>query len=146
MRPSQTRTNRAANLAALRAEFARVLVLTLTLAGGATAAACATGCNTQRKQDCDKFLPVMAPIQEGMPTADTVDRVHDSVAALTIDDQPLREYATNYKNTLTVLSNTLKLKAGAGPDGPPDGTEDVIKKNLKDARTDFDDISRYCAP
>jgi hypothetical protein len=146
MRPSQPRTNRAANLAALRAEFARALALTLTLAGGATAAACATGCNTQRKQDCDRFLPVMAPIQEGTPTADTVDRVHDAVAALTIEDQPLREYATNYKNTLTVLSNTLKLKDTAGPDGPPDGTVDVIKKNLKDARTDFDDISRYCAP
>src|SRR5882672_4889515 len=100
---------------------------------GACAATCAAlaGCNTQRKQDCDKFLPAMSPMQEGIPSVDTVDRVHDSVAAAQFEDQPLREYATNYKNTLTVLSNTLKLKASAGPEGPPDGTDDVIKQNLK---------------
>ena len=111
---------------------------------GATCAALA-GCNTQRKQDCDKFLTAMGPMQEGTPSVDTVDRVNESVAGTQFEDQPLREYATNYKNTLTVLSSTLKLKAGAGPDGPPDGTDDVIKKNLKDARTDFDDITRYCS-
>ena len=104
------------------------------------------GCNTQRKQDCDAFIAAMGPMQGGAPGAGTVDRVHDAVAALSLQDEPLREYATNYKNTLTVLSNTLKLKAGAGPDGPPDGTEDVIKKNLKDARTDASDIARYCSP
>ena len=109
---------------------------------------CATlaGCNTTRKQDCEKFLPAMSPMQGGTrPSADAVDRVHETVAAIQFEDEPLREYATNYKNTLAVLSNTMKLKAGAGPDGPPDGTDDVIKQNLKDARTDFDDISRYCA-
>jgi hypothetical protein len=117
------------------------------VAVGACAATLATlaGCNTQRKQDCEKFLPAMTPLQEGMPTSDAVDRVHDSVAAVQFEDEPLREYATNYKNTLAVLSNTLKLKATAGPDGPPDGTDDVIKRNLKEARTDFDDVSRYCA-
>ena len=104
-----------------------------------------TGCNTQRKQDCDRFLPAMTPMQTGMPSVETVDKVHDDVAGVDFGDQPLREYATNYKNTLTILSNTLKLKATAGPDGPPDGTDDVIKKNLKDARTDFDDITRYCS-
>jgi hypothetical protein len=118
---------------------------------GAFAALCCTigalaGCNTQRKQDCDKFLTAMAPMQGGAPSAETIDQVEGSVAAIQFEDEPLREYATNYKNTLTVLSNTLKLKATAGPDGPPDGTEDVIKQNLKEARTDFDDITRYCAP
>jgi hypothetical protein len=103
------------------------------------------GCNTQRKQDCDTFLTAMRPMQADTPSVDVVDRVHDGVAAVQFGDEPLREYATNYKNTLTVLSNTLKLKAAAGPDGPPDGTEDVIKQNLKDARTDFDDIARYCS-
>lgn len=88
----------------------------------------------------------MTPLQEGTPSDETVDRVRESVSALEFQDQPLREYATNYKNTLAVLSGTLKLKAGAGPDGPPDGTEDVIKKNLKEARTDRDDIARYCTP
>ena len=88
----------------------------------------------------------MAPMQGGAPSAETIDQVQGSVAAIQFEDEPLREYASNYKNTLTVLSNTLKLKATAGPDGPPDGTEDVIKQNLKEARTDFDDITRYCAP
>jgi len=60
-------------------------------------------------------------------------------------DQPLAVYAKNYRATLTVLSSTLKLQATAGPDGPPDGTADVIKQNLKDARTDYDDVSRYCS-
>jgi hypothetical protein len=120
----------------------------VALAGLVGALACLgglTGCNTQRKQDCDKFLPVMSPMQGDTPSADTIDRVHDGVAGIEFGDEPLREYATNYKNTLTVLSNTLKLKATAGPDGPPDGTDDVIKRNLKDARTDFDDITRYCS-
>jgi hypothetical protein len=111
---------------------------------GATLATLA-GCNTLRKQECEKFLPAMTPLEEGMPTADAVDRVHDRLAAVQFEDEPLREYSTNYKNTLAVLSNTLKLKDTAGPDGPPDGTDNVIKENLKEARTDFDDVSRYCA-
>jgi hypothetical protein len=84
---------------------------------------------------------------QGQPvTAEVVDRVQSDVAALQLQDEPLREYAKNYKATLTVLSNTLKLKDTADPDGPPNGTSDVIKAKTKEARTDFDDISRYCAP
>ena len=121
------------------------------LAGLVGVVACAVtfallaGCNTQRKQDCEKFLTAMSPMQAGTPSVDAVDRVHESVAAIQFEDQPVREYATNYKNTLTVLSNTMKLKDTAGPDGPPDGTDDVIKQNLKEAHTDFDDVTRYCA-
>jgi hypothetical protein len=118
------------------------------LVGGVVCAATLAllaGCNTQRKQDCDKFLTAMGPMQGGTPSVDAIDRVYDDVASIQFGDEPLREYATNYKNTLTVLSNTLKLKASAGPDGPPDGTDDVIKENLKEARTDFDDTTRYCA-
>jgi len=112
--------------------------------------ACATmvflaGCDSQRKQDCAKFLPAMSGMATGVPSVETVDQVLTSVGGIQFADEPLKEYATNYKNTLTVLSNTLKLKSSAGPDGPPDGTEDVIKQNLKEARTDFDDISRYCS-
>jgi hypothetical protein len=87
----------------------------------------------------------MQPLQSGAPTSDDVDRAQQQLSGIKFSDQPLQVYATNYSGTLTVLSNTLKLKAGAGPDGPPDGTDSVIKSNLKDARTDFDDISRYCA-
>jgi hypothetical protein len=103
------------------------------------------GCDSARKEDCAKFLPAMSGMQSGTPSAETVDQVLSAVAGIKFSDVPLEEYATNYKNTLTVLVNTLKLKSSAGPDGPPDGTENVIKQNLKDARTDFDDISRYCA-
>ena len=102
-------------------------------------------CNTERKQECEKFLSAMGPIQSDTPTGDTVDRVFQSMDSTQFQDEPLYEYAKNYKATLTVLSNTLKLKANAGPDGPPDGTDEVIKTNLKEARTDFDDVSRYCA-
>ena len=110
----------------------------------ATLAALA-GCDTTRKVDCEKFLPVMTPMQSDSPSVDIVERTFASVAAIKFEDEPLREYSTNYKNTLSVLSNTLKLRANAGPDGPPDGTDDVIKRNLKEVHTDFDDISRYCA-
>jgi hypothetical protein len=119
------------------------------LVGGVVCAATLallSGCpNATRKQDCEKFLSAMTPMQGDVPTVDAVDRTHDSVASIQFEDEPLREYSTNYKNTLAVLSSTLRLKATAGPDGPPDGTDDVIKRNLKDARTDFDDVSRYCA-
>lgn len=103
-------------------------------------------CNTQRKVECEKFLPAMEPMQGGdTPSADTVDRVFQSLDSTQFQDEPLHEYSKNYKATLMVLSNTLRLKSTAGPDGPPVGTDDVIKTNLKEARTDYDDISRYCA-
>jgi hypothetical protein len=111
----------------------------------AVTAAGATGCNAERKQECDRLLSAMTPLQGDAPSADAVDRVNDGVGAVQFQDQPLAVYAKNYRATLTVLSSTLKLQATAGPDGPPDGTADVIKQNLKDARTDYDDVSRYCS-
>ena len=78
--------------------------------------ACATmvflaGCDSQRKEDCAKFLPAMSGMATGMPSVETVDQVLTSVGGIQFADEPLKEYATNYKNTLTVLSNTLKLKS-----------------------------------
>jgi len=113
-------------------------------------AACAAGnagCNEERKQECDRLLTAIHPLKEGTPTSAVVDHVSADVSAISFHDQPLGVYATNYKQTLSVLASTLKLKEGAAsPDAVPDGTEDVIKKNLAVARTDDDDIARYCAP
>ena len=102
----------------------------------------ASGCDNERKQECSQFVGAMKPLDEGTPSADTVDSVSKQVAAMKFQDQPLGVYATNYGNTLKVLSSTLKLKASGSP---PDGTDDVIKKNLKEARTDKDDVQRYCS-
>ncbi len=111
----------------------------------AFAAVALGACNQERKQECDKLLSAMSPLQTGTPTDEEVDRVNQGVRGIQLVDQPLGVYAKNYRATLTVLSNTLKLQSTAGPDGPPDGTNDVIKQNLNEARTDFDDVSRYCA-
>jgi hypothetical protein len=99
-------------------------------------------CNSERKQECEKFLAAMKPIDDPSPTADSVDRVQKDVDAIGFQDLPLREYAKNYKQTLTVLASTLRLKASPSA---PDGTDDVIKTQLKAARTDKEDIARYCA-
>ena len=105
-------------------------------------AVAASGCDNARKQECSQFLGAMKPLDEGTPSADTVDSVSKQVAAMKFQDQPLGVYATNYRKTLDVLSSTLKLKASGSA---PDGTDDVIKKNLKEARTDKEDVQRYCS-
>ena len=112
------------------------------LAAVALIAAATSGCDNERKQECSQFVSAMKPLDDGMPSADTVDSVSKQVASIKFQDQPLGVYAENYRKTLTVLSNTLKLKASGSP---PDGTDDVIKKNLKEARTDKDDVQRYCS-
>lgn len=106
------------------------------------AALAASGCDNERKQECTQFVGAMKPLDDGTPSADTVDSVSKQVAAIKFQDQPLGVYATNYRKTLEVLSNTLKLKASGSA---PDGTDDVIKKNLKEARTDKEDVQRYCS-
>jgi hypothetical protein len=108
----------------------------------ALVALAASGCDNERKQECSQFLSVMKPLNDGTPSADTVDNVSKQVGALKFQDQPLSVYATNYRKTLDVLSSTLKLKASGSA---PDGTDDVIKTNLKEARTDREDVQRYCS-
>jgi hypothetical protein len=114
-----------------------VLMLLILLVGGATLA-----CNQERKQECDRFLAAMKPLEEGTPT-EAVDRVRQDVEGLSLQDQPLHIYATNYAQTLTVLASTMRLNAD--PAAAPDGTIDVIRTRLKAARTDRDDVARYCA-
>ncbi len=104
--------------------------------------ACLCACNAERKAECDAFVAAMKPLDDGIPTADAVDRVQKQVEGLKLTDQALGVYAKNYTKTLTILAGTLRLK-----DTPeaPDGTNDVIKANLKEARTDKADAVRYCA-
>jgi hypothetical protein len=106
-----------------------------------------TGCNTERKQECDKFLSIIKPIDEssvgGGPSSATLDRMNSELSAIHFQDQPLSVYAGNFEHTLTVLSGTTKLKEGPSA---PDGTDDLLKTQLKKARTDRDDLQRYCSP
>jgi hypothetical protein len=99
-------------------------------------------CNAERKQECDKLLGAMKPLEQGTPSADVVDGVSKQIDSMSFQDATLGIYAKNYKRTLTVLSSTLKLKASPSP---PDGTDDVIKQKLTSARTDAGDVARYCA-
>jgi hypothetical protein len=100
------------------------------------------GCDDARKQECDKLLTAMKPLDQGTPTSDTVDAVSRQVGAIKFQYQPLGVYAENYRGTLTILSNTLRLKASGQA---PDGIDDVIKKKLTEARTDKDDVQRLCS-
>lgn len=101
-----------------------------------------SGCNAERKHECDQLMAAMKPLGDGNPTVDSVNRVLSAVQALQLEDEPLHVYAKNYAQTLTVLSKTLELKATPSP---PDGTDDVIKTNLQEALTDARDTARYCA-
>jgi hypothetical protein len=113
------------------------------LAGSVTlCAVLLTGCNPERKAECERLMNAMKPVSDSVPTADGVDSAKASVAAIKFEDQTLGVYAKNYSQTLTVLSSTLRLKTS--PDAP-DGTDDVIKRNLQEARTDAQDTARYCA-
>jgi hypothetical protein len=108
----------------------------------ATGAVSVLACDNVRKQECAKFLGAVKPLDEGAPTLETVQRVQKDLGAIAFQDAPLDVYAKNYASKLTVLSNTLALKAGPEP---PDGTDAVIKQNLKSARTDREDVQRYCS-
>lgn len=113
----------------------------LALAALACALA-APACDETRKQECDALLGAMKPLDVGTPSSQTVDAVSKQVGALKFQNQPLGVYATNYQKTLAILSGTLKLKEGSSP---PDGTDAVIADNLKHARTDRDDVQRFCS-
>jgi hypothetical protein len=101
-----------------------------------------TGCDSPRKKECAQLLDAMKPLEQGVPTADTVDQMSADVDSMQFQDLPLGIYAKNFRTTLAVLSNILKLK-----DSPsaPDSTDDVIKAKLKEARAAKDDAARYCA-
>jgi hypothetical protein len=99
-------------------------------------------CDAERKQECERFLVAMKPLEQGTPTADLVDRVQREVETIQFQDAPLDVYAKNYKTTLTVLASTIRLQAS---ESPPDGTDEVVKSKLKEARTDREDTARYCA-
>lgn len=114
-----------------------------TAAAGTMVIALSLACNDQRKQECDRFLTATKPLERGTPDAALVDSVAKQVEGLKLEDGTLGIYAKNYRATLGVLSSTLALKAGPNP---PDGTDEVIAKNLKAARTDASDVARYCAP
>jgi hypothetical protein len=114
-----------------------------TVAAVTVVALASLGCNDQRKQECERFLAAMKPLEKGTPTVDLVDSVAKQVDALHLQDPTLAIYAKNYEATLVVLSSTLKLKADPSA---PDGTDTVVQQNLKKARTQADDTQRYCAP
>jgi hypothetical protein len=99
-------------------------------------------CNPERKEECEKFLAAMKPLDQGAPTPEAVDRVESAVAAIQFQDQALGVFAKNYRTTLTVLSTTLKLDASPTA---PDGTNDVVKAKAKEERTQREDTARYCA-
>jgi hypothetical protein len=99
-------------------------------------------CNPQRQQDCEKIVSAMKELDEGAPNAAIVDQVNQQVQALQLQDQPLQIYAENYRNTLSGLSSSLRLNESSSA---PDGTDDVIKSQLKIARTDSRDVQRYCS-
>jgi len=102
-------------------------------------------CNGERKEECDRFLAAMKPLDSldaKRPSADIVDHVQSSVAAIQFQTQPLAVFSKNLQSTITVLSNAIKLQAS---DSAPDGTGDVVKTKLKEAITQRDDAARYCA-
>jgi hypothetical protein len=121
---------------------------TIALAGTIAVCLVSLSCNEERQRACNALVLAMKPIEapEGgekvIPPREAVAAVEKQVESLKLEDQPLRIYAENYLKTLAVLSNTMDLKSSSSP---PDGTDDVIKKNLKEARTQADDVKRYCA-
>jgi hypothetical protein len=102
----------------------------------------ATACNAERKQECDQLLAAMKPLETPPPSADAVDRMLSTIGTLTLQDQPLHEYASSAKTTLAVLANSLNTQASPSP---PDGTDDLVKATVKEARAERDDVARYCA-
>jgi hypothetical protein len=112
----------------------------------AALAACAAGamasCNNQRKQECERFLAAMPTFDAAPASLETVRHARDAIEAIAFEDEPLREYAKTTKATLAVLSNTLSV---SNSPSPPEGTDDVIKQQLKEARTNRDDVVRYCS-
>jgi hypothetical protein len=108
----------------------------------------ALGCNEDRQQECRGFVEALKPLdapdgsEKVIPSLDAVNAVKKQVEALKLQDQPLQIYRGNYVKTLAVLVNTLEVKSSSMP---PDGADDVIRKNLKEARADAADVRKYCS-
>ena len=118
---------------------AKAIVIAVAILAGLLMIA---SCNPQRQQDCEKIVSAMRELDEGAPNAAIVDQVNQQVQALQLQDQPLQIYAENYRNTLSGLSSSLRLNESSSA---PDGTDDVIKSQLKIARADSRDVQRYCS-
>jgi hypothetical protein len=99
-------------------------------------------CNGERKAECDRLLAAMKPLEQGGLGADAVDSARQAIDAIQFQDQPLREYASSAKATLTVLSNTLRVQAS---DSAPDGTDDLVKDKRKEALGEEGDVAHYCS-
>ena len=104
---------------------------------------CSLGCSQERRHECERFLEVMNPLQGGsVPTAARADQARDALSGLTFQDQPLREYASSAKATLTVLASTLHVSEAPSA---PDGTDDLVKQKVAEALTELRDVTRYCS-
>jgi hypothetical protein len=101
-----------------------------------------TACDTERKKECGQLIPTLAPLDDASPSAASIDRLRAALDAQALADQPLHEYASTLKASLLVLSGTLALREAPTP---PDGTDDVVKEKMKEARAARDDVSHYCA-
>jgi hypothetical protein len=101
-----------------------------------------TACNAERKKECDELASTLTPLDDPTPTSASIGRLRAAIDAQTPGERPLHEYANTLKATLEVLSGTLALKEGPAP---PDGTDDVVKAKLKEARTVRDDVTHYGA-
>ncbi len=99
-------------------------------------------CDTERKKECTQLTSVLTPLDDAAPTSASVGRLRAAIDAQTLADEPLHEYAGTLNRTLGILASTLALKEGASP---PDGTDDVVQTNLKQARAARDDVTHYCA-
>ena len=99
-------------------------------------------CNAERKSECDRLLTALKPLEQE-PGADAVEGARRAIEAIQFQDEPLREYASSAKSTLTVLAEKLRTQAG---DSAPDGTDDVVKEKRKEARGEVKEVIRYCTP
>src|ERR1700693_2865942 len=108
----------------MRPMTARSLRSVVAVAVAWSACAGAISCNADRKEECEKFLAAMRPLDQGTPSADAVDRVQSESGAIDFHDQTIGVFAKSYRTTLTVLESTLKLQ---GSPSSPDGTDDVGK-------------------
>jgi hypothetical protein len=101
-----------------------------------------SACNTERKKECTQLASVLAPLDDVVPSHASIRRLKAAVEAQPLDDEPLHEYANTLKATLDVLSNTLAVKEAPSP---PDGTDDVVKAKLREAKAVRGDVTHYCA-